>query len=67
MRMSHLETNVLSDLAYTLLRRSEVLNDDLLQVLMDCIETLENGEITLEQAIAVIRHATNKYRSGDTG
>lgn len=57
-----LEQNPLSDLAYTLLRRSNVITDDLLQVVKDCVQTLERGDISLDQAIEIIRHTCNKHR-----
>jgi hypothetical protein len=56
-----LEQNVLPDVAYTILRRSEVLSDNLLSILREAVQSLENGEITFDQAVAIIRHSCGKH------
>jgi serine/threonine protein kinase len=56
------EENALSGLALRLLLRSGVISEDLLRVVADCVQTIENGDITLEQAVSIIHHATGKHK-----
>jgi serine/threonine protein kinase len=50
-----------SELAMALLRGGGVINDKLLIILQDCVQSLDNGEISFEQAVTIIKHACGKH------
>lgn len=57
------EQNLLSDQAYMLLRYAGILDDDVVQALRDCLQVLESGDMTFEQAVAIIQHARRQQTS----
>jgi serine/threonine protein kinase len=52
-----------SETALHLLLCAGVLNDNLMRVVLNCVQELNKGDLTIEQAAAIIRHATGKNRT----
>ncbi|HEY9790301.1 MAG TPA: serine/threonine-protein kinase [Candidatus Obscuribacterales bacterium] len=50
-----------SEMAMALLRGGGVINDKMLIILQDCVQSLQSGEITFEQAVTIIKHASGKH------
>lgn len=48
-------------MAMALLRGGGVINDKMLIILQDCVQSLQSGEITFEQAVTIIKHASGKH------
>lgn len=56
------ELSPLSHKAYVLLRRAGLLSDDLLKVVSNCEQLVDRGEITVDQAVAIVKHYIQQMR-----
>ena len=56
------QERTLSELALQLLLHSGAISADLLRVVVDCVQSVDKGELTMEQAVNIIHHSTGKHR-----